>query len=220
MAEENAPKRLKRVVIKEELVALTGHHISALALNQLLYWTFDLFMVEEAQRAGPEHELPLTHGWIYKSAKELIDELMLDCSPQTMRRYLAKIIEGGWIEERDNPKNKWDQTKQYRADIRQIQTDLLALGFALEGYELPPFSKMEIGASNLDDPSSDLEDRSDKNGGAIPETTTETTPESTSDIDLPSDPPSKVFEGSSVEETSGTLFESPDQEPPTPPLSD
>lgn len=35
---EDAPRKLKRVVIKEELVILTGDHIAALALNQFLYW--------------------------------------------------------------------------------------------------------------------------------------------------------------------------------------
>jgi len=52
----NSSMRLKRVVIKEELVALTGDYIKAILLNQFLYWServedFDLFILEEQQRA-------------------------------------------------------------------------------------------------------------------------------------------------------------------------
>lgn len=47
--------KLKRVVIKEELVALTGDAISALVLNQFIYWSerrhdFDKFIKEERER--------------------------------------------------------------------------------------------------------------------------------------------------------------------------
>ncbi len=46
---------LRRVVIKEELVALTGDFMQALMLNQFLYWTrrirdYDQLLEEEAAR--------------------------------------------------------------------------------------------------------------------------------------------------------------------------
>ncbi len=49
------PSPLKRVVIKEELVALTGDATKAIILNQLLYWSqrtrdFDKFLDEEKSR--------------------------------------------------------------------------------------------------------------------------------------------------------------------------
>jgi hypothetical protein len=50
-------RKLKRVVIKEELVALTGDIIEAIILNQFLYWServedFDKFIMEEKETAG------------------------------------------------------------------------------------------------------------------------------------------------------------------------
>jgi hypothetical protein len=48
----NGPIKLKRAVIKEEYVALTGSVDKALILNQFVYWServrdFDLFVKEE-----------------------------------------------------------------------------------------------------------------------------------------------------------------------------
>ena len=45
-------KKLKRAVIKEELLILTGHFLEALILNQFLYWServrdLDVFILEE-----------------------------------------------------------------------------------------------------------------------------------------------------------------------------
>jgi len=135
------PKKLKRVVIKEELVALTDDYIAALALCQFLYWSerrndFDKFILEEKQRQ-PDLNADLTHGWIYKSIDELYDELMLKpLSPSTLRRRVETLVERGWIDRRRNPQFKWDKTWQYRPNIFKIQHDLLELGYSLEGYPL------------------------------------------------------------------------------------
>jgi DNA-binding MarR family transcriptional regulator len=131
-------------VIRDELVALTGNHFTALVLNQLLYWTqrvkdFDLYLEEERilRALGKEEgsnsnvqDIP-QHGWIYKTANELIQETLLCVNRTTMRRYLNFLIEKGWIEERTNPSNKWDKTTQYRINLRKIQEDLLTLGLTL-----------------------------------------------------------------------------------------
>ena len=52
----NEPRRLKRAVIKEELVELTGDFVKAVLLQQMLYWSeraqdFKQFAREELQRA-------------------------------------------------------------------------------------------------------------------------------------------------------------------------
>jgi hypothetical protein len=82
---------LRRVVIKEEFIALTGDHVSAVLLNQIEYWTkhsrdFDKFMAEEKNRVikdGRELDVPLTHGWIYKTAQDLSQETMMNMSVAT-----------------------------------------------------------------------------------------------------------------------------------------
>jgi len=134
-------KKLKRVVIREELAVLTKDYIAALALSQFLYWSerrhdFDKFIQEEQQRQ-PDLNAKLTHGWIYKSIDELHDELMLKpLSTSTLRRRVETIVNQGWVDRRRNPRFKWDKTWQYRPDIFKIQCDLFVLGYALEGYPL------------------------------------------------------------------------------------
>jgi len=137
----NEDKKLKRAIIKEELVALTKDYIAALALSQFLYWSerrydFDKFILEEKQRQ-PDLNAELTYGWIYKSIDELLGELMLNTiSPATLRRRVDYIVKCGWLNRRRNPRFKWDKTWQYRPDIFKIQCDLFHLGYVLEGYPL------------------------------------------------------------------------------------
>ncbi len=127
-------------MLKEELVALTGHHVAALLLNQLLYWTermddVDRYLQEEQTR---QHDATLapTHGWIYKSAGDLVDELMLDVSEVTVRRHLAALLARGFVAERRNPEYRWDRTLQYRVNVVAVQHGLAALGYALDDYPL------------------------------------------------------------------------------------
>ncbi|NOU79783.1 hypothetical protein GC101_12955 [Paenibacillus sp. LMG 31459] len=137
------PIKLKRVVIKEELVALTGDYVSALILNQFVYWServkdADKLIQEETERMSLNGVLPnlkFDHGWFYKKAEELSTELMLNSSDQTIRRKIKSLIDHGWIYERRNPNYSWDKTFQYRVDLIQIMTDLSAKGYHLEGYE-------------------------------------------------------------------------------------
>ena len=113
-------------IIRKEFVMLTGNHFSATILNQLLYWTlrvkdFDLFLEEEKTLPALEEDegssnCHKSHGWIYKTAHELIDETMLGISHPTMRKYLKQLIDEGWICERVHPHSKWNKTTQYRVN--------------------------------------------------------------------------------------------------------
>jgi hypothetical protein len=188
MKKKNRPQKIKRAVIKEEFVALLGCHIEALILNQFLYWSertgdVDQFIAEEKKR-NPELEIEPTYGWIYKSSEELSDELMIGVSPSTMRRYLAKVVEKGYLEQRNNPKHKWDRCLQYRPDILKIQSDLQEIGYALEEYPLliteNPFFKMKNASCKMKNRASNSENRTPQNEKAIPETTTEITTENSS----------------------------------------
>lgn len=143
---EGAPSSpLKVSVIREEFVVLTGDALIAVVLNQLLYWTlrvkdFDL-LLEEEKRFSPECVLPLKHGWIYKSAQDLINETMLCISKATMGRYLNVLIEHGWVDQRPNPYDKWNKTIQYRLNLTKLQKDLISLGYSLPGFSLPKREK-------------------------------------------------------------------------------
>lgn len=157
------PKRLKRVVIKEELVELTGCFKKATILQQLLYWServkdFSKFIEEEENQLGSEH------GWIYKNSDELSQETMLGLSPSNIRRHLKELIEAGLVEERNNPRYKWDKTKQYRINLNKIQIELNKIGFNLDGYGL---QNNTVNFQN--------EKSGQQNERAIPEITTEIT---------------------------------------------
>jgi len=137
-------EKLKRVVIREELVALTGDFKKAILLNQFIYWServrdFDKFIEEERKRyskEGEELNLNKEKGWMYKKAEELSEETMLNLSDKTIRAYIKDFVKNEWIDERENPEHKWDRTKQYRVNIIKIQRDLFKLGYFLEGYPL------------------------------------------------------------------------------------
>ncbi|KAB2832260.1 MAG: MarR family transcriptional regulator, partial [Caedimonadaceae bacterium] len=119
-------------VIRKEFVMLTGDPFSAVILNQLMYWTqrvrdFDLLLKEECT-FRPDCNVPPRHGWIYKTAHDLIEETLLGISHPTMRKYLKLLIDRGWIDERAHPIDKWNKTTQYRVNLRKLQEDLMAIG--------------------------------------------------------------------------------------------
>jgi len=158
--------KLKRAVIKEELVALTGNPNRAIVLNQMIYWSertkdTDKYLRDEIARskmamgqqereqAEKLEELDLfSHGWIYKSAVELSEETMIGVSKSTMGTYLKHLVDNGWLDKRKNPQWKGDNTFQYRVNLVKIQSDLEALGYALEGYPLLSKSKNTTPMSN------------------------------------------------------------------------
>lgn len=136
-------EKLKRVVIKEELVAITGDFVLAVILNQFLYWServkdFDKMIVEEktiAGKEGIEYNLPLKSGWIYKKAEELIEETMINISPRSMRDKIKALEEMGFLKSRLNPMYKWDRTKQYRVNFKILREKLIEAGYELQGYK-------------------------------------------------------------------------------------
>ena len=165
-------KKLKRVVIKEELVELTGDYRPAIILNQMLYWTermfdTDNYIREEKARAlnnDTEINIMESKGWIYKTAEDLNEELMVGMSTPTIRKYIKQLVEKGYLVQRRNPKYKWDKTMQYRVDLYKIQLDLGKLGYALEGYRLLPNIKIaeEIENIEVDENKKDLPVAADK----------------------------------------------------------
>jgi hypothetical protein len=177
-------EKLKRVVIKEELVALTGDFRAAIVLNQFLYWSdrikdIDKYIKEENNRIKShgitESGFQLNHGWIYKSSNELIDECMFvtrkkvrgkdlfqktNIKEATMNETINYLVENGWLQKRQNPEYKWDRKYQYRVDFIKISKDLLELGFVLQGYNVfdvinKEFSSIQSSGSNA---SSKIED--------------------------------------------------------------
>ena len=170
-------KKLKRVVIKEELVVLTGDFKKAILLNQFIYWServrdFDKFIEEEKERyskEGKEINLNKERGWMYKKAEELSEETMLNLSDKTIRSYIKDFVKNGWIDERENPEHKWDRTKQYRVNIVKIQSELFELGYSLEGYPLN-IENLELGKKKNGDGNKKKEENKELETKETPQT--------------------------------------------------
>jgi len=132
-------KPLRRGILTEELYALTNDDLSAVILRQFIYWVprmhdTDRYLVEEQARQAhdsDDSEASLTQGWIYKSTKEMKHEILTSRSEDTVAGRIARLIEAGWLQRRNNPKYKWDHTYQYRVNLRAIEKNLRALGYTL-----------------------------------------------------------------------------------------
>ena len=159
-------KPLKRVVIKEELVELTGDFRPALILNQFIYWSermydADKYIMEEKERALKEDlvvNIDESKGWIYKTAEELSEEIMTGMSQSTIGRYIKQLVDKGYLIKRRNPKYKWDKTYQYRVNLYKIQLDLGKMGYVLEGYKLLPNIKIVEEIESVEEAEDVIED--------------------------------------------------------------
>lgn len=137
---------LRRVVVREELVDLTGDYVKAMILDYFLQrqaevQDLDRYIREERVRAGSggeEVRIHETGGWIYKDAEELSEEAMLRTAKSTVGRHVAALVDAGYLARRRNPHYRWDKTYQYRVDLRKVRADLATLGYPLEGWFSPP----------------------------------------------------------------------------------
>ena len=179
--------KLKRVIIKEEFIALTKNVRDAVLLNQMIDWServkdLDKFIEQEKKIAslnGEDIKIDKTAGWIYKTAEELADETMLCLSPQNIRLHIKKLVSLGYIDVRNNPKYKWDKTKQYRVNLNKIQNDLNKIGYQLSDYKIDFRSDDNVQSSNkLFVQENELFVQTEQNVRAIPEITSEITSES------------------------------------------
>ncbi len=168
--------KLKRAVIKEEYIAITGDFEKAIILNQFIYWServndFDVFIKQENDRAikNGYTETDFLNGWIYKTAEELSQETMLNLSVATIRKHIAGLIQLGFVDERTNPKYKWDRTRQYRVNLVNIAQALFDKGFPFEDY------KIQLRFLENKNGSLEIENREVKNENTIPYNTTNNT---------------------------------------------
>lgn len=138
-----AEVRIKKAVIREDLLSITNDYRKAIILNQFIYWServsdADKFIKKENEIAknNGEEERELFYGWIYKTAEELADEVMLGLSASQIRRYISDLVDMGYISKRNNPKYKWDRTLQYRVNLVNIAKDLKKNGYPLSDYRI------------------------------------------------------------------------------------
>lgn len=140
MSEQN---KIKKVVLREDLLAITGDYRKAIILNQFIYWServsdADKFIEQENEIAkkNNETERDLFYGWIYKTSAELADEIMLGISSSQVGRYVKELCDYGFLSKRNNPKYKWDRTLQYRVNLVNIAIALREKGYPLSDYKI------------------------------------------------------------------------------------
>ncbi|MGR2746505.1 hypothetical protein [Bacillus sp. N6] len=152
VTEEQEVRELQRVVIKEELVALTGKHFDAALLNNLIFWAgitekmdnnlkLQITQMEARktkQSIIDKKKKKIRNGWFYKTGDELLFEIMNWGSASTISRAINNFVKQGWVEKGNNPDptKKWDRTTWYKMNLTKISSDLHELGYALEGYTL------------------------------------------------------------------------------------
>lgn len=150
--EEQEVRELQRVVIKEELLALTEKHFDAALLNNLIFWAgitkqMDNTLKEkirymEARKVKQDkidkQKKKIRNGWFYKTGDDLMFELMNWGSASTISRTINNFVKKGWVEKGNNPdpSKKWDRTTWFKINLTKIASDLHTLGYALDGYTL------------------------------------------------------------------------------------
>src|SRR5690606_484206 len=175
-------RKIKKAVIREDLVVLTGSMEEAVILAQLIYWIkrmkdTEKYKVEERRRLENDSADSFKHGWIYKKAEELADEVMLGVSANTIRKYLGKIVEKNYVKRRNNPRYKWDKTLQYRVNLVKVILDLSNLGYPIDDYkQLLRIEENDVSSKQTVSPNVEKSDSKLNDCTAIPEITTEITP--------------------------------------------
>ncbi len=177
-------QKIKKAVIREDLVGLTGSMEEAVILGQLIYWIphmkdADKYKLEERERLDNHLADSFNHGWIFKKADELAEEVMLGVSANTIRKYLGKIVEKNYVKRRNNPRYKWDKTLQYRVNLVKVILDLSNLGYPINEYKhklLLRSEKNEASSKQTVSPNVEKSDSNLNDCAAIPEITTEITP--------------------------------------------
>ena len=176
-------EKIKKAVIREDLLSITENYKEAIILNQFIYWServndADKFIEAENKiaRENGEQEREPIYGWIYKTAEELSDEIMLGLSASQTRKYIAKLVDYGYIQKRNNPKYKWDRTLQYKVNLVNIARALKANGYPLSDYkiDIPENNESSI-AHQCAINAPQNENQIVSGNEAIPEITTETT---------------------------------------------
>lgn len=128
-----APKNVRRIVIKEEYLAICSESpypkCAAAILSVFEHWTnFKLDAVEEERRriqnAFKQGKvlIPKQSTWFFLTQADLKTRELYDLFGETqIARSLKHLEAKGHIQSRNNPTEKWDRTLQYRLNIQSVQ---------------------------------------------------------------------------------------------------
>jgi len=133
----------RKVLLREDLMELTKDINQALVLSQMIYWTkrvndLNDLIFEENKRLA-EHgqkQKDYCHGWIWKSARQMKEELFHALSEDAIQRAFANLTEMGLFVKRRNPEFRYDRTLQYRVDLLLLRRLLKEIGIDFTDFQL------------------------------------------------------------------------------------
>lgn len=108
------PPRARVVLLREELVAITGDDTIAIILSQLIF----------------RHKY-YGLAWLPGGAGKLKKDCLLTCTPRTIQRKLRKAVELGLLEDRQPGEHDRERDILYRVKIDVVIERVLAAGFQL-----------------------------------------------------------------------------------------
>lgn len=112
-------KKLKRVIIKEEFVALTGDCVGAIILNQLLIYS----------DANDNNVTSI-------KISDLVQDTMLNVTLPRIIKRINLLIDNGYIKDKTSIQNQMDSEFQYRVNFDKICEDLELQDYVLQDYKL------------------------------------------------------------------------------------
>ena len=115
----------RRVIVKEEIVAITGDMNLAIVLSQLLDLSKCVNKNDDLKN-GVTCELDGCDVWMSITANNLLDKCLLNMSDRSMRTYLNKLCDMGFISSRRNHLCKFDTTMQYMVNADNILQAIIA----------------------------------------------------------------------------------------------
>ena len=118
----------RRVIVKEEIVAITGDMNLAIVLSQILDLSKCVNKNDDLKN-GVTLELDGCDVWMSITANNLLDKCLLNMSDRSMRAYLNKLCDMGFISSRRNPLCKFDTTMQYMVNFDCILKAIIAKGY-------------------------------------------------------------------------------------------
>jgi hypothetical protein len=134
---------IRKVVLREDLMALTGDLCQSMVLGQMIYWTKTLdkindWLFEENKRLAesdmPQHDY--NYGWIWKSAREMRADLFNAFSEDSIQRAFTALTSKGVLMKRNNPYLRYDRKLHYRVDLVLLRRLLRECGFEMSDFKL------------------------------------------------------------------------------------
>ena len=109
------PVRAYYIVLRSDYLLLCQDapdmHCAALLLDRFEQWT----------NSKLDNDLDT---WIYMSLDEMVGEIYHQYGRNKINKCLLWLCEMGWLDKRDNPKNNWDKTLQYKLNYREVNSNL------------------------------------------------------------------------------------------------